>query len=132
MNNFPDIDEFYELMNDVLDEMPEEMFRELHHGVILYDECKYSPYAENGDLIILGEYCKQNYGNEIKIYYGSFKKNFAYLGRDELKQKLREIIRHEFRHHLENLGGVHGRDSLEREDEIQIREYQLQRENRNK
>ena len=33
-----------------------------------------------------------------------------------LKDKLREIVRHEFRHHMENLAGMYGADSLEHED----------------
>ena len=40
-----------------------------------------------------------------------------------LKDRLRDVVRHEFRHHMENLGGVYGRDSLEYEDKVQLRQY---------
>ena len=36
---------------------------------------------------------------------------------------LRRILRHEFRHHLEYLGGVHNSASLEAEDERQKQAY---------
>lgn len=118
------IDEFFEVLEEVCNELPNEFFKDLHQGVILSEEIKYSPYAKNiDDLVILGEYRHGYYGNQITIYYGSFKKNFFNLNRDELKIKLREVVRHEFRHHMENRAGIHGSDSLEHEDKEFIRQY---------
>jgi predicted Zn-dependent protease with MMP-like domain len=122
------IDEFYDLLTEVCDELPEEMFRELHQGVIVSEETKISPHAKDDDLVILGEYKRSRYGNQITIYYGSFGKTMSFADRETLKKRLREVVRHEFRHHLENLGGVYGRDSLEYEDKVSIREY-LERNN---
>lgn len=121
--SFPNYEEFFELLEEVCAELPDEMFSELHHGISLEEECKYSPYAVNGDLIIMGEYSHQNYGNEIRIYYGSFEARCRNQSIDAIKRTLRDVVRHEFRHHLEHLGGVTGADSLEREDEIQIEQY---------
>ena len=42
---------------------------------------------------------------------------------DELKKKIREVVRHEFRHHMENLAGIYGKESLEYEDEINLKKY---------
>ena len=42
---------------------------------------------------------------------------------DYIETKLREVVRHEFRHHMENLGGMYGRDSLEHEDKEELRAY---------
>ena len=84
---------------------------------------KISPYAKNDDLVILGEYCRAYFGNQIIIYYGSFQKMFYYLDEDELKNKIREVVRHEFRHHMENLAGIYGSESLEYEDKVNLRRY---------
>ena len=47
-----DIDRFYEMLNEVCDELPDDFFRELHHGVHLSEDYKPSPYAENGDMVV--------------------------------------------------------------------------------
>jgi len=117
-----DIDSFYEMLKDVCWELPEDFFRELHHGVHLSEACKYSPYADDGSMIIMGEYSRSNQGNKITIYYGSFARTCSWMSEAELKDKLREVVRHEFRHHMENLGGMHGVDSLEHEDREEIKE----------
>ena len=118
-----DIDEFFEILTEVCDELPDGMFRELHHGVILEEGVKLSPHARNNDLIIMGEYIKSRYGNKIEIYYGSFARSYPFQDREFVKDRLREVVRHEFRHHMENLGGMHGVDSLEHEDKINLRKY---------
>ena len=118
-----DIDEFYEILTEVCDELPEEFFRELHQGVVLEEGVKISPYARNEDLIIMGEYRRSQYGNQIAVYYGSFAKRFGNPDRDFLKDQIREVVRHEFRHHMENLGGMYGRDSLEHEDKVNLKQY---------
>lgn len=119
-----DIDEFFCMLEEVCNELPDEFFNDLHQGVILSEGIKYSPYAKNkNDLVILGEYHRSYYGNQIIIYYGSFKNNFFYLDENELKDKIREVVRHEFRHHMENRAGIYGKDSLEREDKEFLRQY---------
>ena len=106
------IDEFHEILTEVCAELPQDMFDHLHHGVILEEGEKISPHAKNDDLIILGEYSRTGYGNRITIYYGSFVRSFPMEDREFIKEKLRGVVRHEFRHHLENLSGMHGADSL--------------------
>jgi len=118
-----DLEEFYEILNEVCDELPDGMFRELHLGVIIEEGVKISPHARNNDLIIMGEYTRSRYGNKITIYYGSFAKSYQMNDREFVKNKLREVVRHEFRHHLENLAGMHGVDSLEHEDKVNLQRY---------
>lgn len=118
-----DIDEFYELLREVCDELPEDFFRDLHQGVALSEEVRISPHARNNDLIVMGEYKRSRYGNQIVIYYGSFARTCSYMDREALKERLRGVVRHEFRHHMENLGGMYGRDSLEYEDKVELRKY---------
>ena len=116
-----DIDRFYELLNEVCEELPDDFFRELHYGVHLSEECRYSPYADDGSMVILGDYTRSNNGNKITIYYGSFAQTCGWMSEEQLKGKLRATVRHEFRHHMENLAGVYGADSLEHEDREEIR-----------
>jgi predicted Zn-dependent protease with MMP-like domain len=125
-----DIDRFYEMLNDVCEELPEDFFRELHYGVHLSEECKLSPYAENGDMVIMGEYHRSRQGNRITIYYGSFARTCGWMPEEELKDRLRKTVRHEFRHHMENLAGMYGADSLEHEDMEEIRDMVYAREER--
>ena len=119
-----DIDSFFEILKEVCDELPDEFFRELHHGVQLAEEAKISPHSKRGDdLVIMGEYHRSHLGNRITIYYGSFAKMCSRMSDEQLKDRLREVVRHEFRHHMENLAGMYGRDSLEREDRDELRRY---------
>ena len=118
-----DIDSFFELLKDVCDELPDEFFRELHYGVQLSEALKMSPYSRSDDLVIMGEYSRSHYGNRIVIYYGSFLKTCSWMSEERLKERLREVVQHEFRHHMENLAGMHGRDSLEYEDVVELRKY---------
>ena len=111
-----DIDSFYEMLNEVCEELPDDFFRELHYGVHLSEEYKPSPYAQNDDLVIMGEYTRSRQGNKIIIYYGSFVRTCGWMSDEQLKNRLREVVRHEFRHHMENLAGMYGADSLEHED----------------
>lgn len=117
------LDEFYDLLDEVCEELPDEFFKDLHQGVVVSEEVKISPHARADDLIIMGEYHRSRYGNSITIYYGSFERSFPNASREFLKNKLREVVRHEFRHHMENLSGIYGRESLEYEDEVELREY---------
>ena len=118
-----DIDRFFEILTELCDELPDEFFRELHQGVLLSEELKISPHARSDDMFIMGEYRRAYYGNQITIYYGSFARAYPNLDEEELKNRLRETVRHEFRHHMEHLSGMYGVDSLEREDQIQMRRY---------
>ena len=118
-----DIDSFYEMLNEVCEELPDGMFEGLHLGVILEEAEKISPHARNNDLVIMGEYHRGTYGNRITIYYGSFVKSYGWADRAYIKDRLREVVRHEFRHHLENLSGMYGADSLEHEDKVELKKY---------
>jgi len=125
-----DIDRFYEMLDEVCGELPDDFFRELHYGVQLSEAYKPSPYAENDDMIIMGEYSRSRQGNKITIYYGSFARTCSWMSEEQLKDRLREVVRHEFRHHMENLAGVYGADSLEHEDREEIKDMVFAREER--
>ena len=60
---------------------------------------------------------------QIVLYKGSFDRAHPQADAAEAKKLLRGILRHEFRHHLEFLGGIHNSSSLEAEDEREKRAY---------
>jgi hypothetical protein len=115
------IDEMQEILDQLAEELPQEFYYDLNGGILLLPEAKPSPYAQGGDLWILGEYSRSfSMGRYIKIYYGSFEKIFGHLPVPRLTEELRKTLRHEFRHHLE---GLAGEDGLEKEDAEFINKY---------
>ena len=60
---------------------------------------------------------------QIIVYKGSFDRVYPHAGPQEARSILRGILRHEFRHHLEFLGGNHSSASLEAEDERKKQAY---------
>lgn len=123
-------EEYREIVFELMEELPDEFFRELHYGVQLSEDLKLSPLDEDGTIVIMGEYNRSNHGNRITIFYGSFERTCGWMSEEQLKDKLREIVRHEFRHHMENLAGVYGADSLEHEDREELKKI-AESKNRN-
>ena len=62
-------------VNDILDELcgtfPEALFQDLNGGILLLEEALPDPDAGQ-DVYIMGEYCVDEMGRYINIYYGSF------------------------------------------------------------
>ena len=108
------------LLDDIADELPTELYRELNGGIVLTDEARLHPYAQNNDLYILGIYIRDNLGKSIKIYYGSIIRVFPNKTLEEYREILRRILVHEVRHHNEYLAGV---DDLVYYDDEQIAKY---------
>ena len=71
----------------------------------------------------MGTYTRNAAGRQITLYYGSFARTMGYADREQIQMKVREVLRHEFRHHLEFLSGIAGRKSLVAEDEKSMRDY---------
>jgi len=116
--------EYKALVSDLLDELPQEFFRELSGGVIVSEATLIPSYAQQNDLYTLGLYKIFSPGvRQIILYKGSFDRAYPYAGQEEARELLRSVIRHEFRHHLEFLAGVHDSTSLEAADEKEKREY---------
>ncbi|QOX62642.1 metallopeptidase family protein [Anoxybacterium hadale] len=115
------IEEMEQILEELAEELPAEFYRELNGGILLLPETKISPEAKKNDLYTMGQYrYNPSMGRYIVIYYGSFEALYAALPTENLKQKLREVLRHEFTHHLEDLAGE--RD-LEKEDEAELERY---------
>lgn len=99
------IDETNDILDEIADSMPFELYRELSGGIILLPQTKIHPKAIDNDLFILGEYCRSSIGQCIKIYYGSFNRIYSHLPYDQYREKLRQVLAHELRHHNETLAG---------------------------
>ena len=118
-----DKDEFNFILSDLIDELPHAFFKELSGGIIVSDAAPESEYSKNNDLFIFGEYRVNSLGRQVVIYRGSFDRFYGHLNEEQLKDKMRDVLRHEFRHHMEFLSGIHNSQSLEAEDRREIQEY---------
>ena len=115
--------EYKQIVSELLDELPEEFFRELSGGVVVSEAYVIPDYAKGNDLYIMGHYKIYSGVRQIVLYKGSFDRIYPNAEAEEAKKLLRGILRHEFRHHLEFLGGVHNAESLEAEDERKKQAY---------
>ena len=114
------IDEVEEILDDICESIPDYAFDHLNGGIILVEEKKYHEEARDDDLLVMGEYQRSILGNMIKIYYGSFMEMYRFSSSDRLREKLEEVLLHEFTHHLEFLANEWG---LVIEDEKFLAEY---------
>ena len=115
--------DYSRILSRLLDELPAEFFRELSGGVIVSEAAPIPDYARAGDLYTLGQYQFSHGMRQIVMYKGSFDRVYPHAEEAEAVPLLRKVLRHEFRHHLEYLGGVHNTSSLEAEDERQKQAY---------
>ena len=116
-------EEYEGIVSDLLDELPAEFFHDLTGGVVMSDALLVPDYARGDDLCVLGQYKVYSGVRQIVMYKGSFDRAYPRADAAEAREILRGVLRHEFRHHMESLGGVRGPDSLEAEDERGRREY---------
>lgn len=112
---------FRDYMDEILEELPEEFFRELNGGVLLKEEKRFHPQSRKEDLCIMGEYRREyGLGRYIILYYGSFEYVYSHLPEEALRKVIKKTLLHEFRHHLEYLAGE---KDLEVEDAVKIEKY---------
>ena len=116
-------EDFRNIIAELMDELPEEFFRDLSGGVIVSEAVSVPDYARSDDLFTMGHYLVYSGVRQIVIYKGSFDRVYRYADRDEARNILRGVLRHEFRHHLEFLAGIRGASSLEAQDARDRREY---------
>ena len=116
-------EEYSQIVSELMDELPEAFFRELTGGVIMSEALAIPDYARGNDLYTLGQY-QVCYGvRQIVMFKGSFDRLYPRADAAQARDILRGVLRHEFRHHIEFLGGIHNASSLEAEDERQKRAY---------
>lgn len=110
------IDEVYDLLDKLAEELPEELFDSLNGGILLLEDEVADPEAGE-DVFIMGEYCWDEMGRYINLYYGSFVAVLAEEPREVWEEELRITLRHELTHHVEGLAGER---SLEYKDSAQL------------
>ena len=117
------IEEYRNIISELMDELPKEFFRDLSGGVIVSEALVIPDYARADDLYTLGQYQVASGIRQIIMFKGSFDRAYPRADAARAKELLRGILRHEFRHHLEFLGGIHNSDSLEAEDRRRKQAY---------
>ena len=123
--DFPEYEVVKEILSEILDEYPEVFFEALHGGVLLENLVKYHPESvPNKPLYIMGEYIRSPLGNQIKIYYGSYKKVYPSITLSKLRETLKKTLSHEFTHHLEYKAGL---KDLEIEDQRNLESYRARK-----
>ena len=116
-------EEYRAIVSELMDELPEAFFRKLTGGVIMSEAVVVPDYAQGDDLYTLGQY-QVYYGvRQIVMFKGSFDRLYPQVDAAEAREILRGVLRHEFRHHIEYLGGIHNASSLEAEDAQKKRAY---------
>lgn len=118
------IDEVYDILDEVYAEFPEPLFDGLNGGVLLLEEELPDPEAGE-DVYVMGEYCHDEMGRYINIYYGSFAALLFDEPREVWVDELRTTLRHELTHHVEGLAGER---SLERKDTAQLEQFKMEDE----
>ena len=117
------LEEYKRIVSELMDELPEEFFRDLTGGVIVSNALVIPDYAHGNDLCTMGLYKVFSGVRQIIMYKGSFDRVYPQADAEEARTILRGVLRHEFRHHLEFLSGIHDSSSLEAEDEREKRAY---------
>ena len=118
-------DEAGELLDAMAESFPPAFFSDLNGGILLLPEAHPDPDFPPGEMYIMGEYCNDQMGRYINLYYGSF----AALAEEEdwtrrnWEEELYETLAHEFTHHSEGLAGERG---LEIKDEAFLDRYRDQ------
>ena len=115
-----EFEECAQMLDEIADSMPYELYRDLNGGISLLPKIKVHPKALHNDLFILGEYIRNSLGNAIVFYYGSINRVYGKLSREEYYKQLERILHHEVRHHNEYLAGC---DDLGVIDKLEIEEY---------
>lgn len=117
-------DEFDAMLDRLAGELPAEFYNRLNGGIIVLDGARLHPRSGEagsmsvGGLYVMGEYRSDRaMGHYIVIYYGSFVRLYPRYTAEQLEPELRSTLRHEFRHHIETLGGL---TTLADEDRVQI------------
>ena len=110
-------EESQEALDEFINELPPEIFKELNCGVSLVED----PLYDTNGLLILGQYHVEprGLGRYVTINYGSLAAAHGYLSPEGFREKIKYVLHHELTHHLESLAGDR---SLEIKDAQHVRE----------
>ena len=118
MSNQTAYEDIEAMLDEILDELPEDICRGLNGGVILVPSVKMHPERKADDLYILGEYHVKypGLGRYVTIYFGSFVSLYDNAGAERQRNELRKILYHELLHHMESLAGERDLEIKDAED----------------
>ncbi len=114
--------EFQQMAERAAEELPQDFFLGLNGGIVISERAKlHKKSLPERPLYIMGEY---HYGGSegryITLYYGSFRTICRNETPEQIQERVRKVLKHEFRHHLETRAGEH---DLEYEDDAEIACY---------
>ena len=89
------------MLDEAVEALPQEIFKELNGGVNLIPEAKRS---EDGGYI-MGLYHHDAMGRWVEIFYGSFLALYGDIPPETFHEHLDATLRHELTHHIEGLAG---------------------------
>ena len=117
-------DDFARIAKEEVGLLPEYVHDELNGGVLADPAAYPHPGRLADDLYILGTYSVDHiFGKQIILYYGSFVATLGNASETLYREKIRDTVRHEFRHHMETRAGIFRDGSLIEEDEKRMEEY---------
>lgn len=125
--DFISLDEFTRIVRDLVDDLPPSFFDGLNGLVQIHPEVSYHPEARDKDLCIMGQYVRDKLGRRIDLYYGSFRIIYRGWSGPALRDRINEVLVHEFRHHLESRADL--RD-LEIEDQAFLQSYRANQDHK--
>ena len=122
-------DEAGALLDEMAEEFPPAFYEALNGGILLLPEALPDPDYPGEDLYIMGEYCNDQMGRYINLYYGSFAAlaGLEDWSEEDWEDELWETLAHEFTHHIEGLAGERG---LEIKDADFMEQFRREREER--
>jgi predicted Zn-dependent protease with MMP-like domain len=114
-------DETGELLDQIVDELPDPLLRELSAGVWLSPDVKlHAKSLPEDPLYVMGEYQYGALGRAITLYYGSFAARYQQAPPSFWAEQLKTVLLHELTHHNESLAGVR---NLEQTDAQSLQDY---------
>ncbi len=117
-------DRFCEIAEEETARLPAYVHDELNGGVLTDPSAYLHPGRVADDLYILGLYSIHPVlGRQIVLYYGSFRASLGEADEDTWRARIRETVRHEFRHHMEFRAGLRKKGTLLEEDARELAAY---------
>lgn len=104
-----------EILDQAVDSLPEEIFRDLNGGVNLINRAERDEYG----LLVMGTYNVNQMGRYVEIYYGSFCEKYPHVSAERFERELIKTLKHELTHHIESMALDR---SLEKWDEQHVAE----------
>ena len=88
------IEEYKTIVSELMDELPEEFFRELTGGVVVSKAMVFPDYARGNDICIMGQYQVFSGVRQIVMFKGSFDRVYPQADVREARRILRGVLRY--------------------------------------